>query len=173
MDDSDTKAPSPSAKANASASSSSPASAPVATSGKQIEDIVIKVTPVGNLPLPRPTVDTEIQCTLEQQGNSNGGGLKGQVIELDYGAGPFCIRFKLEGGLDWRAGDPFWVCKGSACPPPNALDATQIWLDKNPKNKIVSILNMNIDPCTLHYRLNFDGNLHFDPEFKNGGGGSV
>jgi hypothetical protein len=129
--------------------------------GKQIEEILIEVTPVGPQPNPPPPVDTPIDCTLQQKGSSNGGKLDGDRIVLDQYAGPFCIRLKLKGWLKWRAGDPLWVAK-DVCPSSHQVDHDQIWLDKNPKNDTIALLNMN-----------FEGNVHCDPIMDNGGGGTI
>ena len=153
---------------------SSPADSGKASSaGKQIEEIMIEVTPVGPQPNPPPSIDTPIECTLQQKGSSNGGKLDGDRIVLDQYAGPFCVRLKLKGWLNWRAGDPLWVAKDN-CPTSAQVDHEQIWLYKNPKNDTIVLLDMNVgDACTLHYRMNFEGNVHCDPIMSNGGGGTL
>jgi len=153
--------------------SSSSDSGRAGSAGKQIEEISIEVTPVGPQPNPPPSVDTPIECTLQQKGSSNGGKLEGNRIVLQQFAGPFCIRLKLKGWLQWRANDPLWVAKDN-CPKIAGVDHDQIWLDKNPKNDTIVLLDMNFgDACTLHYRMNFEGNVHCDPIMENGGGGTI
>jgi hypothetical protein len=143
------------------------------SAGKQIEDVHIEVSPAGPQPNPPPAVDTHIDCILSQQGSSKGARLHGDRIVLDEFAGPFCIRLKLKGWLKWRDGDPLWITRDN-CPSRAAVDHEQIWLDKNPKNDTIVLLDMNVgDACTLHYRMNFQGNVHCDPIMDNGGGGTI
>jgi len=156
--------------------SPSPAPANSGTSnvaGKQIEDVHIEVSPAGPQPNPPPPMDTHIDCILTQQGSSKGAKLQGDRIVLDEFGGPFCIRLKLKGWLKWRAGDPLWITRDN-CPSSPAVDHEQIWLDKNPKNDTIVLLDMNVgDACTLHYRMNFEGHVHCDPIMDNGGGGTI
>lgn len=144
-------------------------------SGKQIEEIKIEVSPADTLPSSPPASDTAIRCSLRQTGNGGGKGwrLQEDRLVLDEFEGPFCIRLKLKGGLKWRAGDPLWIAR-DRCPERPQIDHEQIWLDKNPKNDTIVLLDMNVgEPCTLHYRMNFEGNLHCDPIVDNRGGGTV
>ena len=171
MDDTDTKAPSASPTAMASGSPGSP----VASARKQFEDIFIEVKPRGLQPVPPPAVDTEIYVDLTQIGSTAGGRLKvkQQIIELDATKGPFRIKFKLKDWLEWREGDPFWIIKDS-CPTNEDVDHQQIWLDKKPTGKTITIVDMNVDAaCALHYRLNFEGNVFCDPIIENGGGNKM
>jgi hypothetical protein len=167
----DTASPPPSP--SMSSTGSSPGSGKTSGHGKQIEEIYIEVTPVGPQPNPPPSVDTHIDCTLQAKGSINGGKVSNNQIELDQSAGPFCIRLKLKDWLEWRQDDPLWVAKDD-CPHSAQVDHQQIWLNKNPHDNTIEFLDMNVgDRCTLHFRMNFAGNVHCDPIIDNGGGGKL
>jgi hypothetical protein len=144
-----------------------------AVARKSVEDLTILVRPANALPHPPPTADTAIDCTLQEIGSNPHGRLDGDIIELDAGEGPFCIKFRLAGGLNWREGDPFWIIKND-CPTAKDVDKDQIWLDPNPKDNTLTIMNMNVGQgCRLKYRMNFADNLHCDPIVDNGGGNDL
>lgn len=135
------------------------------TSGVKFHSIKVKVKPSGTIP---PT--GEVPCDIKDAGSS-GGRVEGNKIKLDDGEGPFCIQFVLDNDLEWATnGDPIWIQK-DACPQDACSVPDQIWVDKTPKNGILTIMNMNVgDRCELHYRLNFTDGRFCDPIIENGGG---
>ena len=127
--------------------------------------IKVNVTPRGSIP---PA--GEVPCDITLQGGS-GGKVDRNKIELDAGEGPFCIQFDLDRSLQWdTTGEPIWIWRDE-CPKWECHDRSQIWVDKPPKNGVLTIMNMNVGaPCELHYRLNFAGDRYCDPIIENGGG---
>jgi len=128
--------------------------------------IKVKVTPSG------PALPTgEIPCDIRAVGNPSGGKVNNNRIELDRGEGPFCLQFDLDHSLNWTSeGDPIWV-RQNECPMNASYVPDQIWIDKTPKNGVLTIMDMNVgDHCTLHYRLNFANGQFCDPVIENSGG---
>lgn len=133
------------------------------SSNVKFHTIKVKVTPRGAVP---PT--GEVLCDIDPI-SVGGGKVQNNKISLDAREGPFCIQFKLDNSLDWSS-DPIWV-QLDDCPDTSCSEPDQIWVEKTPKNKILTILNMNVgNPCELHYRLNFTGGRFCDPIMDNGGG---
>jgi hypothetical protein len=128
--------------------------------------IKVKVMPSGTIPQ-----TGEVACNLTVLGNTGGGKVTGNNIELDHAKGPFALQFDLDRSLDWAtSGDLIWLLEGSCpmdvCPVPN-----QIWIDNTPRNRVLTIMDMNTGPkCELHYRLNFTDGRYCDPVIENGGG---
>lgn len=136
---------------------------------KVVETIVIQVSPEKPLP-PKQGNATPIKCELKELRTSGKGGLQSDKIVLDPGEGPFCIELKLDGSLDWDQAEPLWIQEG-ACPGSNQIASQQIWLDRKPNGKTITLLNMNVgNPCELHYRMNFSEGYYCDPIMQNGGG---
>ena len=136
---------------------------------KQIQSLKIEVVPPRDLPAP----GSPVECELRELGSSGPGRLKGGKIELDAGEGPFCIEFKLSGNLDWKAGDPVWTDERQ-CPASGQTASQQIWVDRNPDKKSLTLLNMNVGAsCDIHYRLNFTDGYYYDPIMSNGGGNII
>lgn len=134
------------------------------SSGVRFHTIKVKVTPRGAIP---PT--GEVACDIDPNGPVGGGKVQNNKISLDAGEGPFCIQFKLDNSLDWDA-DPIWV-QLNTCPTGQCSEPDQVWVDKTPENRVLTIMNMNVGgACELHYRLNFTGGRFCDPIMDNGGG---
>ena len=124
----------------------------------------VRVTPVGEIPDTGP-----VECDITSPGGGNGWKVEDNEIHLEKAEGPFCIQFDLDNDLDWDVDDPIWIqediCPEGACPRPD-----QIWIFKNPRRELLTIMDMNVgDGCRFKYRLNFTDGRYCDPVIENGG----
>lgn len=139
---------------------------PEVASTVKFHAIKVKVTPTG------PSLPTgEIPCEIRAVGNTSGGKVEDNKIKLDREEGPFCLQFDLDHSLEWAAdGDLIWIMEDE-CPTSASYVPEQIWIDKTPKNGVLTIMDMNVDDrCELHYRLNFADGHFCDPVIENSGG---
>lgn len=139
---------------------------PTVASTIKFHAIKVKVAPIG--PVPQTG---EVHCNITVLGNTGGGKVVNNRITLDPGKGPFAIQFDLDRDLDWATqGELIWVDM-TQCPIGSCSVPSQIWVDQTPRNRVLTIMNMNVDPpCDLHYRLNFTDDRYYDPVIENGGG---
>ena len=99
----------------------------------------------------------------------------GNKIEMGSGPGSGAvIEFRLQGKagkqLDFDTNDPIWVSTTS-CPSGKLAFPIGVRLTGCSENRL-TIENDNAGAAVdLHYRLNFKGNLSWDPIIRNGGGG--
>jgi hypothetical protein len=139
---------------------------PEVASTVKFHAIKVKVTPSGTIP---PT--GAVACDIRAVGNPTGGKVEKNKIELFEGEGPFCLQFDLDNRLEWATqGDLIWIQK-NACPEDTCPVPDQMWIDKTPNNRVLTIMDMNVgEPCTFHYRLNFSDGRYCDPVIENSGG---
>jgi hypothetical protein len=76
-------------------------------------------------------------------------------------------------GLDF-ADDPIWVLRDSCPPDGQPCGDSEIPADEIQRsNNLLKVVDLNSEPCTLHYRLRFtdrEGRPEaYDPAIKNGG----
>jgi hypothetical protein len=98
--------------------------------------------------------------------------------KIDLGSGPgsgAIIEFRLQGKagkqLKFDAADPIWVQMNS-CPGKSSDFPTGVSLISCDDNTLkIGNENAGSSSVDLHYRLNFQGSLSWDPIIRNGGGG--
>lgn len=124
--------------------------------------IKVKVTKTGGS-------GNNVDCTIEPDDPGSGPYVSGNKIGLPNNNGPFRIQFRLT-NVDWDPNNPF-TTRVNNCPSPGAKTNydEQIFL-QSPNGKSLTILNLNgLDPCEIHYRMNFSDGTSCDPIMDNGG----